>query len=356
MNLSAYLAATNQLLQNPVPSTPLYTTADLTNWINEGRQQLAGETECIRATSVSALSAQQQIYPYSTFNQFGYDSSATGTITFPVNPSNGNTVTLNGIVWTFVTGTAVGNQIHIEGTVAVTVTSLRNALNLSADPALTVARYTSANNVLTVSYKTVGTGGEAYTLAASAATVSASHLTGGFTDIEGISSVVTIRQLWLTVSGASDKNYLINNRSWPWFVRYCIATGSAQSNGVPTTWAQLGRGSLGTFGVSPLPTLAYALTADVACLPIDLVTDADVEAIPEPFTTAVPYYAAYRAYLSSQKQDPATVMYQRYMNFAQKAMQETTSTVLPLNQPGGPGARMVGSKGPVTQQPPQRGG
>jgi hypothetical protein len=46
--LTAYLARTNQLLQNPGASTALYATADLTSWINQARGQLAGETECVR--------------------------------------------------------------------------------------------------------------------------------------------------------------------------------------------------------------------------------------------------------------------------------------------------------------------
>jgi hypothetical protein len=46
--LASYLARTNQLLQNPGASTPLYATADLTSYINQARGQLAGETEAVR--------------------------------------------------------------------------------------------------------------------------------------------------------------------------------------------------------------------------------------------------------------------------------------------------------------------
>ena len=46
--LTAYLARTNQLLQNPGASTSLYATADLTSYINQARGQLAAETECVR--------------------------------------------------------------------------------------------------------------------------------------------------------------------------------------------------------------------------------------------------------------------------------------------------------------------
>ena len=43
--LTAYLNATAILLQNPVAPTSLYSTANLTTFINTARGQLAGESE-----------------------------------------------------------------------------------------------------------------------------------------------------------------------------------------------------------------------------------------------------------------------------------------------------------------------
>ena len=47
---------------------------------------------------------------------------------------------------------------------------------------------------------------------------------------------------------------------------------------------------------------------DAYCNPIPLVTDATVEAIPDPFTQCVKYYAAYLAYLNAQRKDDAQFM------------------------------------------------
>ncbi len=47
--LTAYLTRTTQLLQNPAAPASLYSTTDLTSWINVARGQLAGETACVRA-------------------------------------------------------------------------------------------------------------------------------------------------------------------------------------------------------------------------------------------------------------------------------------------------------------------
>lgn len=63
--LTSYLNATGLLLQNPVAPTPLYSTANLTTFINTARSQLAGETECIRVMGYLPLVAGVQIYPFS---------------------------------------------------------------------------------------------------------------------------------------------------------------------------------------------------------------------------------------------------------------------------------------------------
>ena len=125
------------------------------------------------------IKRQLQWYVLLNGNQNSLAVQATGTITFGGNPSPSDTVTLNGVVWTFVASGATGNQVNIGGTVGVTVTQFRNQLNLSTDPLLSVATYTSATNILTITYDTGGTVGNAYTLAASAATPSGATLTGG---------------------------------------------------------------------------------------------------------------------------------------------------------------------------------
>ncbi len=108
---------------------------------------------------------------------------ASGSVFFPANPAINDTVTFNGVVWTFIAGATAGTSIHIAGTCALTINDLVTQLAASANGALTVATYNwtggpSTATVL-VTYKTVGTAGNAYTLAASVATPSGAHLTGG---------------------------------------------------------------------------------------------------------------------------------------------------------------------------------
>lgn len=247
MALAAYLSATNRLLTNPVPNPPLYTTADLTAYINEGRQQLAGEAECIRASSSGVLTAAQQEYAFSLFTLY----------------------------------------------------------------------------------------------------------TGGNVTLTGISGTLSIREMRVASGTGFARMY---NRPWDWFYRYYLSSGAAQVTGVPNTWAQLGRGTKGTFAISPVPTSGLTIRVDVTCLPIPLVDDTTPEAIPAPFTDAIPYFAAYKAYLSSQRRDDATVMFGRYQQFVARGTQQSTPTQLPMQQPGGPGAQLAGAATPISAlAPAQRG-
>ena len=65
MALAQYLKQTRRLLQLPgTQSTSLYTDADLTDFINISRGQIAGEGECIRVMATIPTVAAQQVYRF----------------------------------------------------------------------------------------------------------------------------------------------------------------------------------------------------------------------------------------------------------------------------------------------------
>lgn len=96
---------------------------------------------------------------------------AWGTITFPANPSNLATITIAGIVITFVTGTPSGSQVQIGMNLPTTLASLMAFLVVNPIAAASVSL--SGNGVLVQSNKPADT---TVTLAASAATVSSANL------------------------------------------------------------------------------------------------------------------------------------------------------------------------------------
>jgi hypothetical protein len=114
---------------------------------------------------------------------------AYGTITFADDPTATDTITLNGSWIEFsasatdfgTAGTEADPYIlQVTGTLATTLTNLATALNGSADTNLSVATYDgSSGTYLAITYDTLTTDGNAYTLVSSADTVSGATLTGG---------------------------------------------------------------------------------------------------------------------------------------------------------------------------------
>ena len=75
---------------------------------------------------------------------------------------------------------------------------------------------------------------------------------------------------------------------------------------VPTFCSQYGQGNGGSFYAYPLPSQTYQWEFDCFCLPTDMTMDNEVpEAIPQPWTDAVPYFAAHLAMLELQNYNAA---------------------------------------------------
>lgn len=137
----------------------------------------------------------------------------------------------------------------------------------------------------------------------------------GTSATNGISAALNVRAIRYAVG---DGYQWIRPRSWPWFDFYKM-NNPVPGSGAPEAWAQYAQGSTGSFYIDPIPDLSYVLTLDCTCYPIDLVVDATVEAIPVLWTDAIPYFAAYLAYLYVQRADAAKNMLSLYEMFMQRA-------------------------------------
>ena len=109
--------------------------------------------------------------------------AATGALMFSAQPANNSTITINGQAFTFTTGSAGANQIQIGATLKGTLANAVRVLNASAVAGVAAATYwgDDATNTVHVLHDAVGTAGNSFTLAASAAavTVSGATLSGG---------------------------------------------------------------------------------------------------------------------------------------------------------------------------------
>lgn len=108
------------------------------------------------------------------------DAKSWGFLMFKKNPSDTNTIELNGVTWTFVAASPTGNETLIGADLAATLTQLAIDLNASADTDIDDATYTASGWRLLIEADATGSAGDAYTLAADGvADVSAATLSGG---------------------------------------------------------------------------------------------------------------------------------------------------------------------------------
>lgn len=97
-----------------------------------------------------------------------------------------------------------------------------------------------------------------------------------------------------------------------------IRTWSQQFQYVPAVCSQYGQGDQLSFAMFPIPSTAYQLEFDAFCLPSALIDDQSVEALPAPWTDAVPLYAAYMCYLEIQNFNAAKGYLDLFDKFVQR--------------------------------------
>jgi hypothetical protein len=139
----------------------------------------------------------------------------------------------------------------------------------------------------------------------------------------GVAAALHVRSIRYVVGGGSSR---LRVRNWEWFESYELNT-AAPASGPPAVWSQYGQGEQGSFYVSPIPDGVYSLICDCVCLPVDLVDDTTVEAIPALWRDSVCYYAAYLALLSAQsaqRQNDAQRMFGYYSDFVDRGRRFAT--------------------------------
>lgn len=139
----------------------------------------------------------------------------------------------------------------------------------------------------------------------------------------GSAGVFSIAQISYALGAGAA---FVRPRPWPWFNQYHLMDPAAVA-GPPAVWAQLGQGTSGTIWLNLLDN-AYTLNIDAVIEPAALASDSDPEALPYPWTECVPFFAAYYAYLSAQRQQDADAMFQEYQRFVTRARNISTPAVL----------------------------
>jgi hypothetical protein len=175
---------------------------------------------------------------------------------------------------------------------------------------------------------------------------------------KGVQQVANVRMARLLLVTGGYKR--LEMRSWEYFETFWLdRTIPAMDyppnpGGSPRICARLQPGLSGTLWVAPTPNQDYELILDAVMWPAPLVYangDADPEALPYPWTDAVPLFAAFLAYLSDGDDAGMARMQTQMMQFEHRAVQMTTPSRLPRNYPGGRGASLANSMMQLTLPP-----
>lgn len=277
------LREARQVLSNP---------DDLKVYINRARREVAMRSQAIRLlTPISGSVISASI----TNNGSGYTTSPTITISAPDFPSgavtdpNGQQATASAIVQ----GGSIA-QIDIDyggaGYFQPTVT-IEDSTGVDAEATLAI----SPINILNA-------GQEQYK----------------FADIDlspfpGVESVYFVRGVSLIYS-----NYRYSLPCYPFSVyQSSVRQYPFQYQYVPTFCSQFGQGASGSFFFFPLPSASYQMEWDCQCIPSDLVDNQSYEALPEPWTDAVCFYAAHYAMAEIQNYQASKFFLDLYKEFAQ---------------------------------------
>jgi hypothetical protein len=279
---------------------------DLLVYINRARREVAGRTQCIRRlTPISGqvvdgtvvLGGSGYVNPIATITTPDFPS---GVLPSPSGRQATAGVSMNGGVVTDVTINDGGDGYFAP---QVTITD-------ASGPG------TGATATLSISpINTLNIGQEVYPFSS----INLGNFPGVDT-VHAIKSASVIYANYRYMLPMYDfSTYQSQIRQYPFQYQY-----------VPTFCSQFGQGNGGSFYAYPLPSQTYQWEFDCFCLPSDMTLDNSIpEAIPQPWTDAVPYFAASLAYMELQN-----------LNFAKYYAEEFDKRTLGYSSYARPGRRV----------------
>jgi hypothetical protein len=270
MALFEYLKQTMRFLREQ--NMDFENTEDLTSYVNRARREIAMRAQCIRVlTPISGSIVSWKV----TAGGTGYSASPTLTITGPDMPS--------GVLPNPLGAQATATANVVGGVIKAIYSQYGGSGYFQPQMTITDVSGTGATATPTLSWiNTVNLGQEVYpfsgiNLAANPGCQSVFH-------VRSVSIIYNNYRYTLPKYAFSVYQSMI--RQYPFQYQY-----------VPTFCSQFGQGVGGSFYMYPLPSEAYQVEWDCLCLPMDIQDDQGVEAMPAPWTDAVPYFAAHLAML-----------------------------------------------------------
>jgi hypothetical protein len=278
MTLNDYLADTQTFLADS--NQEMLDPGDIIKYVNRARREIALRTQCVRVlTPITGAVIGGSVVSGGS----GYSPSPTIMLTAPDFPSgqgpfpNGD----QGSVTAVVSGGSITGVNVLYGGAGYW------------QPSFSITDATGAGATVTPTLNTFGLG-QINQLSRGQEVYHFSQ--ADLAPFPGVKSVYAIQSVSILYSGFRYSLICYSFSTYQALIRIW----AQQWQYVPCVCAQYGQGTNGSFYVYPIPSQAYQMEWDCYCLPQDLITDLSVEAIPEPWTDAVAYWAAHLCYLSLQ--------------------------------------------------------
>jgi len=293
MALNEYLKSTQRFLREA--NQELINPGDLIAYINRARREIAMRAQAIRIlTPISGSVVEVNL----TNGGTGYSDTPTVAISAPDFPS----------------GTAPSPQ----GAQATALAIVNNGVIQAIDVVFGGSGYFQPTVTIT---DDTGTGATATATITPISQQAQGQEVYPFSRVDlsaypGVESVYWVRKCSIIFS---NSRYTVR--------MYSFSTYNAQIRTYQFTSffaSQYGRGTGGSFYLYPIPSQTYQMEWDCQCLPSDLVDDSSPEAIPMPFTEAVPWYAAHLGMIELQNYNAANFflqMFESRMRVYQQASQ-----------------------------------
>lgn len=271
---------------------------NIISYINRARREIAMRTQCLRVlTPISGAVVTASVIAGGT----GYSNNPTITITAPDFPS-GTGANPSG-------AQATASALVQSGAIAAVDINYGGSGYFQPQAAVTDATGTGASVTLQISQiNQLNPNQEVYPFSGV-----------DLAPFPGVDSVYMVKSISIIYA-----NYRYSLPCYAFSVyQALIRTYPYQYTYVPSMCSQYGQGVGGSFYVYPLPSQVYQYELDCLCIPQDLTDNQSVEALPLPWTEAVPYFAAHFAYLELQNFNAGQYyfdlfdkMVQRYSNYA----------------------------------------
>src|SRR6266404_4129357 len=278
MDLARYLLQIRRLLHDA--GFNYYSDFDLTQQINEARQQVAAQGQCVRVLPPSTAGVATIAV---TAGGAGYTAA-----TVTVGPPN------------LITGTQATATATVLAGVVTDVTIAVAGIGYYIVPQVTITGDGTGATAAATLLPANATVAQAEVYNFSQANVFAVATPG----VRAVLDVQQIAVYWGNLKPA------LMYCPWTQFNAYYRAW--PQFSNLPSVWSKYGQGESGSVYFWPIPVEVLGMDWDCICEPLNLITEASIEAIPAPWTDAVQYYAAYLAFLGAQRHDDADAMFGRF--------------------------------------------